>query len=162
MARNIEHHGLQQQAFRCHQNVLTQLNNPNLRWIDPSTGPAPIVPHTTVLTSSPAANATTFNTQNFMCEGTTYQFPDGSRCFSISRSGNTVTVDRVVNAQTTGTVITQVGNCFIRGSGNVGAPTGIGNADTLIAADTIHPTAAGHLCYGMILGDGLAKIFNGG
>ena len=51
------------------QNALTQLNNPNLRWIDPSTGPAPIVPHTTVLTSSPAAYVTTFNTQgNFMCE----------------------------------------------------------------------------------------------
>lgn len=143
--------------------AMQQLSSfPNLKWIDPSSGPAPIVAHQTTLTNSPAANATTFTTAGFMCEGTTYEFPDGSRAFSISRAGFTATVDRVVNAQAATSRITQVGNCFIRGSGNVGAPTGIGNADTNISADGIHPAPPGHLGYAMILGDGLTRIFNGG
>lgn len=120
--------------------------------IDPtSLGPV-LVPMVTTLTSSPGASATTFTAAGFVVAGSVMQFPDGSRCFVRSRSGFTATVDRVVNAQTSGATITQVANTELTGNGNIGAPTGVGNCDVMIAADGIHRSSAGHLCMGLLLG----------
>lgn len=140
--------------------AVASFNSPNVNYIDPSSGPAPVIPQQPTLTNSPAANATTFTTDTFLSPGTTYQFPDGSRCFVLSRSGFTATVDRVTNAQTSGTVITQVGNCYLRGTGKVGTTTGVGNADLLVSSDGIHPSPAGHLALGLLLGEAYAAQLN--
>lgn len=140
--------------------AVASFNSPQVKYIDPTTGPAPTTPQVATLTNSPGAGATTFTTSTFLTPGTTYQFPDGTRSFMISRSGFTATVDRVFSPQTSGTQITQVGNCYLRGSGFVGAPTGSGNADLLVFTDDVHPSSAGHLALGIMLGEAYAANLN--
>jgi len=133
--------------------AVASFNSVFVRYIDTSTGYTPTTPQTLTLSNSVSANATTFLTTNigFVAPGTTYQFPDGSRSYVISRSGYTATVDKVVSAWPAGTVITQVGNCYLTGSGFSGATTGQGNADVLVYTDGVHPSPAGHIALGVNL-----------
>lgn len=145
------------------QNTVAALNSPLVRYIDPTTGAAPPIPQTLTLTNSVSANATTFLTTNigFVTQGATYQWPNGERSFVLSRSGFTATVDRIASAWPVGTQITQVGNCYMRGAGFAGAPTGVGNADNLVFTDDIHPSALGHIAIGALLGTTWAAQLNG-
>lgn len=144
------------------QNVAAFFNSPQVKYIDPTTGPAPPIPQTLTLTNAVSANATTFLTTNigFVTQGATYQWPNGERSFVRSRSGYTATVDRVASAWPIGTPIVQVGNCYMRGAGFQGAPTGIGNADNLVFTDDIHPSALGHIAIGSLLGVTWAPSLN--
>lgn len=59
-----------------------------------------------------------------------------------------------------GTVITPCPNCYLTGNGHQGATTGVGNADSLVFTDGIHPSPAGHLMLGAILGQAYAAQLN--
>lgn len=133
-----------------------------VRYMDPTTGPAPLLPHTTQLSAAVSAGATTFLTTNinFPVPGTTYQLPDGKRLFAISRSGFTTTVDRIPGSYPAGTQLTQVGNCYLRGAGFQGATTGIGNADNLVFTDDVHPSSPGHIAMGVMIAGMIANSWN--
>jgi lysophospholipase L1-like esterase len=147
--------------------ALATVNSPLVRGIDltnqpllsTSTLPAQQV-FTTTLTSSPAANATTFTTAIPLISGQNYVFPDGSRCRVLSVSGTTATVDRVQNAQTSGSVVTQAGSCYITGNGFSGGTTGVGNGDLTVYTDHIHLTNQGHFQMGCALAQAYAQNLN--
>jgi len=47
------------------------------------------------------------------------------------------------NAHSVGEPMTMKGPSYLTGRGNAGVPTGFGNADVYVSADTVHPTPAG-------------------
>lgn len=121
---------------------------PFVDWIEQPIIAGNAVAHSTTLTSSPAAGATSFTTAAQLVPGATYKFPDGTACYVRSTSGLTATVDRVPTAQTSGAVVTQCGACVFTGTGRSGATTGWGNADLAISSDDAHPLNFGHRLLG--------------
>lgn len=144
------------QRYACNQ-VVAQLNSPNVKLLDPFTlpyfstselpGPTP----TYSLTGAASANAGTLNISAGLLPGNNYQFPDTSRFRVLSSTGTVATVDNNPNAQASGTQFFPCGTSFLSGNGKAGATTGVGNADNYIAADGVHPTTLGHLNFGITL-----------
>jgi hypothetical protein len=143
--------------------AVAQANSPLVKLIDPSQYNLPNAPFSTALTAGVAANATTVVTATPLIPGVHYQFPDGSkfRCLSTAGGSPTATIDSCINAQASGTTVTQTGNCWITGKGHVGATTGVGNADLFIIADDVHPTNLGHLTLGIALATQYVQQLNG-
>jgi hypothetical protein len=136
-------------------------NSPLVRYLDPSSLAPVISPQSFTLASPVTAGATSFTaTGGGFLLGTTFQWPDGSRSFAISSAGATLTVDGIPNSWPAGTVVTQCPGCYLRGSGNSGAPTGVGNADSLVGPDGIHPTSLGHLILGTQFAQYYANALN--
>lgn len=139
-------------------------NSSLVRYLDPTSFPVPsVLPQTVAITSSPASGATTFTYNNAIgtvAASQAFQFPDGSRCQVLSVSGATITVDKVSNAQTAGTIMTACPGCYLRGNGHVGATTGVGNADVLVFTDGIHPSATGHILLGTMFAQYYAAQLN--
>jgi lysophospholipase L1-like esterase len=133
-----------------------------VHYIDPSSfGPVSSTPLTGTITAKVNAGATSFvsNGTNITA-GKTVQWPDGSRSFIISVAGFTATVDNIQNQQNAGTVFTECPGCYLRGNGHVGATTGVGNADTLVFTDGIHPSATGHIVLGTMFAQAYANLLN--
>jgi lysophospholipase L1-like esterase len=137
-------------------------------WIDLLELPLPVghTPTVHTLTNSPIVGALTFTVSGATppAVGGTFAFPDGTRVLVKSVSGTaapyTVTIEAggLQTAQTTGFVMTQVGDCPWSGTGRVGATTGDGNSDVLVQNDHVHPTQAGHDMAGQIIAEGLQSI----
>ena len=117
-------------------------------WIEQPFVTSNSVAHSTTLTSSPSAGATSFTTTTHLIVGATYKFTDGTACYVKSVSGLTATVDRVPRAQISGSQIVQCGNCVFTGTGRQGATTGWGNADLCVSTDGTHPMNLGHKLLG--------------
>lgn len=132
----------------------------NLLFLDMLELPLPswVTPQSSTLTSSPAAGATSFTVSQQLIQRATYQFPDGSRfaCRAINGSAGAFTITPdfgLQTAQTSGGLITQVGDCFWYGNGNTGNLQGFGNCDVYVTTDNLHPSPAGHLAIGQTLAD---------
>jgi hypothetical protein len=137
-------------------------NDPLVRWIDPTTYPlnaSSNIPlgatqqanNTHSLTQSVVALATTLHTNIALLTGAQYEFADGSRFRTLSIANTTATIDQCINAQANGATFKLVGNCWITGVGFQGALTGVGNADTFIFTDHVHPVSLGHRHLGIAL-----------
>jgi lysophospholipase L1-like esterase len=128
--------------------------------------PHQFVPNTFALSASASISSTTLTVAAGLpipVAGGTYKFTNNCHCRIKSFAGTgpyTVTLDSSLqSAQASGAIATQVGNCLWTGTGNSGAPTGFGNSDIYVAADTTHPTAAGHQAIGIALASALINTF---
>jgi hypothetical protein len=64
---------------------------------------------------------------------------------SNRNSNNTAVKNAALAAPNVIAYVDSIGDSYITGTGRVGATTGSGNADIMIASDAVHPTATGHL-----------------
>lgn len=58
----------------------------------------------------------------------------------------------------TGTAVTQVGPTLITGQGNIGAPSGAGNADVYTGNDGVHPTPRGQKAIALWVASALTRL----
>jgi hypothetical protein len=133
--------------------VVATINSPLVTTIDPSTlpfpNPSPVIYN---LTAPATANTGSISQNTGLTPGATYQFADGSRFKCLTTTGVSATVDNVPNNELNQATFTQCGASWLTGNGFSGAPTGVGNADVMIATDHIHPVNAGHFALALVVG----------
>lgn len=121
--------------------------------------PSGIVMQSAATASAVAAGATTFTSTKTLQAGGTYRFADGTRFYVKSAAGTFSTVDKIANAQLSGAAFAQVGNCYLTGTGRMGAPSGFGSADEAVGPDNTHPSKAGHLDKGTAVARLICETF---
>ena len=112
------------------------------------------VPFTTTLAAGYGAFNTSITTAAPLTPGEVYKYPDGNRfrCLSVGGVGPySAVIDNMQTAQLSGATITQVGQSIWSGSGHVGGTQGDGSCDTIVSADSTHPSTAGHKLLGQTL-----------
>lgn len=104
-----------------------------------------ISPQVAATSGAITANATTFTSTKTLQAGGTYRFADGTRFYVKSAAGTFTTVDKIATAQLAGATFTQVGSCYLVGTGRLGATSGFGNCDVNVGPDNTHPSKNGHM-----------------
>lgn len=131
--------------------------------------PKGYTPENSTIASNVSAGGKTLSVSLPLKAGGTYQFPDGSQVNVINTTGGSApysaSITNCVNAQTSGSVLTEVGAPVLTGNGadpTVGGGsntyTGIGTADVMRSSDGIHPTVAGQTVYAEAFLNGLLNV----
>lgn len=124
--------------------------------------PASVTPVTTTLAVSASSGQAVISVNGLINIRSTIKFANGER-YQVKAEANasapfSITLDaNLATTHNSGETITQVGDPIWTGSGHVGALTGYGNADILVALDGTHPTDAGHNVLGTVIAQALLQ-----
>ncbi|RCL84560.1 MAG: SGNH/GDSL hydrolase family protein [Microbacterium sp.] len=113
------------------------------------------VPFSTTLAANANAGATSISLAAPVAQQTTLDLGTERRVVTaLSGSGPyTATVTALTYAHASGDPVSVVGGSLWTGTGRVGATTGVGNSDRLVASDNTHPTQVASDLIGLHLAD---------
>lgn len=120
-----------------------------------------ITPMTTTLQASVSAGTTTIPVNDYPPLEGSFAFPDGTgfknKAVSLPVGSPSVPPYTITSAGPIqgswpmGTVLTQVGDAYLTGTGNSGSLSGYGNCDRYVYTDGTHPSQIGAIATGQVL-----------
>lgn len=153
-------------AYIAMRNVLrARANEFGFHFIDTLERPLRGTPQSGLTSGAQSSGASTLTTNFVMQPGSVLDINGVERVHvrsfvNVSTGVYRATIDGVLrNSHASGVQVTQVGPCYITGTGNTGTPSGFGNADVFVGPDGLHQTDLGYTALGTLIANDMMSTF---